>query len=62
MKFVLELWPDIDGDVPGEIVAASGPELLAYALESIKANPGLVWDILNDADELLHANVSVNDD
>ena len=53
MRFVLDLWPDLPDDATPE-------ELLRHAVESITANPQLVWDIRDDrTDELLHPNVSL---
>ena len=52
MKFVLELWPDNPDATP--------EELLTYALDSIRANEGLVWDIQNDAGKTLHTNVTLS--
>jgi hypothetical protein len=51
LKFILELWPDSDDPTP--------EELLRYALDSIQANPGLVWDIEDDSGKVLHSNVTL---
>jgi len=52
MKFVLQLWPDYEG------TDADPQDLLRGAIQSAADNPDLVWDILNDDDTVLYANVS----
>lgn len=50
MRFVLELWPDIDEyDDP--------QALLTYAVESVKRNPDLIWTILDDDGRILFDEV-----
>lgn len=57
-RFVLDLWPDLDDTDP--------QALLRFALETIRDNPGLVWDIVDDEGTVLyegtvlHANVSLD--
>ena len=46
MRFVLELYPDVEDESP--------QALLSYAVESIKNNPDLVWTILDDDGQILH--------
>lgn len=51
MEFRLALWPDLDED-------ATPQELLAYAVESVKTNPDLAWDIADDVTgEVIHETV-----
>ena len=52
MKFVLQLWPDLDEETP--------EALLAYAVASIQDTPGLVWDILDDQDNPVAENVTLS--
>jgi len=49
MKFILELWPDVESDDP--------QVLLADAVESIRTNPQFRWSIADDDGKVIHANV-----
>lgn len=42
MKFILDLWPDLDDD------DATPENLLAWALDSIARSPELSWTIVAD--------------
>ena len=51
MKFTLDLWPDLEDGEDG------AQALLAYAVESIKRNPDLAWDIAEDDGTVIGTNV-----
>lgn len=50
MKFVLELWPDIDDVTP--------QQALAFAVATVNANPDLAWDVQTD-DGTVHTGVKL---
>lgn len=54
MKFVMELWPDLDNPTPEALVT--------YARGLIQDNPGLVWDILDDEGDPLWENIYPHQD
>jgi|1185.fasta_scaffold428736_1 hypothetical protein len=54
MQFILELWPDDVDESPGAA--------LRYAVESIKRNPDLVWDIRDDSGSIIAVGVKVTDE
>jgi hypothetical protein len=53
VKFILELWPDIEG---------TPEELLRYAVDSIERNPDLLWDVETSDRVYREVKVPVKDD
>jgi hypothetical protein len=54
VKFILDLWPDLEDDATPE-------ELLQWALDAIQSNPGLSWTITEDDGHVISDDVRQGD-